>query len=226
MTTTNKLPFNCLHVERALLGIMSLDELNQNELEVYQTRKPGFEIGRLSHRMAQGYYAHTAAVEVAKDPRSKNLASTILQGIDGKPFPVGYVARKDGTAHTFDFHHYLDYLNNQEMVNDFAKTWLVGSLLVVGDALKKHNYLDRAPELELLYHLRNSIAHGNKFNLTQDGLVRLRKYPAHNKQAKVKNAEFEIVETLKGKPVLFDFMGPGDVLDLLMSVEIYLTRIC
>ena len=217
---------NCLHVEKALSGNMSVDELNPSERDLFYAKRPSFEIGRLAHRMAQGYYAHTAAVEVARDPRSKDLASTILQGIDGQPVSVGYVVRNNGTKHTFDFNYYLDYLNHQTMVDDLARAWLVGSLLAVGDALAERDYLDHAPVLELLYHLRNGIAHGNKFNIDKGGLKRLKNYPAHNKMAKVKIAEFEISESLNGKPVLFDFMGPGDVLDLLQSIEIYLTWIC
>jgi hypothetical protein len=34
---------------------------------------------------------------------------------------------------------------------------------------------------------------------------------------------FEITPSLSG-PVLFDFMGPADVIDLLQSVEIYLSK--
>jgi hypothetical protein len=217
---------DCLQVERALMGIVSVNELNPGEQDIYQVKKPSFEIGRLAHRMAQGYYAHAAAVEVSKDPQSKALASTILQGIDGQPVTVGYVNRNNKTQHTFDFNHYLDYLNSPSMVNDLPRVWLVGSLLTIGDALAEQRYFDHAPELELLYHLRNGIAHGNKFNLTKIGLERLAKHPAHNKSAKVKITEFEVVENLNGMPVLFDFMGPGDILDLLMSIEIRLTCVC
>lgn len=226
MTIADKLTFNCLHVERALLGIMSLDELNSKETEVYHSRRAGFEIGRLANRMASGYYASVAALEVARDRRAKELASNILQGIDGKPYSVGYVARKDGTKHSFDFRHYLDYLSDSAVRDDFDKTWLVGALLTVGDALQAHLYLDHNPLFELLYHLRNGIAHGNKFKFTQKGLERLKKYPAHNKLAKVKTSEFEVVESLNKKQVLFCFMGPADILDLLFSIEIVLTRVC
>lgn len=114
--------------------------------------------------MAQDYYAHTAAVEVARDPRSKALASKILQGVDGQPVSVGYVSRKNKTQHSYDFNHYIDYLNNKSMVDDLDRSWLIGSLLTVGDALSILGYLDRDPLLEMLYHLRNGIAHGNRFN--------------------------------------------------------------
>lgn len=88
---------DCLQVERALSGSITVDKLNSTERDLYHEKKPSFEIGRLAHRMAQGYYAHTAAVEVARDPRSKTLASTILQGVDSQPVPVGYVVRNNRT---------------------------------------------------------------------------------------------------------------------------------
>ena len=50
------------------------------------------------------------------------------------------------------------------------------------------------------------------------------KYPAHNRAAAVKSplkTVYEITATLSC-PVLFDFLGPADVIDLLQSVEIYL----
>jgi hypothetical protein len=52
--------------------------------------------------------------------------------------------------------------------------------------------------------------------------------PAHNRLAEAKGdakTEFEIVPSLNGKPVLFDFIGPADVLDLLVSIELYLGRV-
>ena len=116
--------------------------------------------------------------------------------------------------------------------------------------LKRHGYFDRAPELELLRHLRNGVAHGNLFRI--DNPTEITKFPAHNRLAWVKSdskAIFEITPSLRNQPVLFDFMGPGDILepdrirrvvekicrlgtedalwinvDLLMSVGLYLIR--
>jgi hypothetical protein len=209
-----------LLVERALLGTLPLDQLNSEEKDFCARYKSIFEIGRLAHRMGQGYYAHKVAIEVAKDPRADALVSSADDG----------VSRKDGTGHVYDARHYLDYARaNPEMVDDLKRVWLVGSLIAVGDVLSEHDYLNRAPLLELVYHLRNGVAHGNRFTFkvgqSTPGLTRLKKYPANNKQAGIKTAEFHITASLEGRPVLLDFMGAGDVLDLLMSVEIYLTRI-
>jgi hypothetical protein len=72
--------------------------------------------------------------------------------------------------------------------------------------------------------LSNGVAHGNTFRIN---LEHLAKFPAHNRLARVRSdskAEFEITADLQDKPVLFDFMGPGDILHLLMSVSLYLMR--
>jgi hypothetical protein len=222
------MPIDHLRTEKALSGDLSPDELNPDEKAFCQEYKSIFEIGLMARRMAQGYYAHAAAIEVAKDPRAESLVATVTAG---HPVPVGYVARKDGTRHVFDTHHYLGQARtNPAIADELPRIWLVGSLLSLGDALSRHThrYLDRAPLLELVYHLRNGIAHGNVFHFDKNGKERLKKYPAHSKMAAVKSdtkAVFEIVDSLHGNPVLFDFMGPGDVLDVLQSVEVYLTRI-
>lgn len=224
-----------LLIERALLGGQPIDLLNAAEKDFCQKYKPVFDVGRLAFRMAQGYYAHSAAIEIAHGSHARALASETPLGQISS-----HVIRKDGTQHTFDLPHYLGQAHtNPEIVDELSRVWLVGSLLTVGDAVsnltpQKRQTLKNVPIFELLYHLRNGVAHGNVFNFTKDGVNRLNTNPAHNKTAGVKSqtgAEFEIVAgshgkpALHAKPVLFDFMGPGDVLDLLHSVEIYLTRI-
>lgn len=184
-----------------------------------------FEVGRLAERLAWGYYAYAIAIEVATDPRSDAL---IREPPPGHGVPVGFVSRRDGTQHVFDSRHYLNEARKHPtLMGELPRTWLVGSLLTVGDALAEHRYFDHAPILELLYHLRNAVAHGNVFHFKRAGLHRLSKYPAHNKAAHVRGdekTEFEIEPRLEGKPVLFEFMGPADVLDVLTSVALHLIR--
>ena len=58
-------------------------------------------------------------------------------------------------------------------------------------------------------------------------MTRLASYPAHNCNAVIKSPAgftFEILPTLTG-PVLFDFIGPADVIDLLQSVEVHLSAL-
>lgn len=215
-------------VENALSGTLAFDELTSEERLVFQRERAAFAVGRMANRFAQGYYAHVTAAIVARGPGAKD-ALTCMQ--PGQPFPTETVARKNGTTHVFDSHHYLDYFNAPEIAHDVATVWLSGALLALGDALKNNNIV-RRPELELVYHLRNGIAHGNRFNINDEGRKRLEKTPAHNRAARVRvpNAEFEITTGLNGKQVLFDFMGPGDVLDLLQSICYDLTylrgRLC
>lgn len=190
-----------------------------------KVNQAAFEVGQMSERMAQGYFGHLASLQVASHPGAKQLVPAIEPG---NPVPVGSVSRKDGTQYVFHFTHYLEQAHTDPvLVREVVRIWLVGSLLGVGDALGQYDYFDHAPELELLYHLRNGVAHGNKFNLSKGGAKRLNKYPAHNKLAWIKSdtkAVFEIEPSLHGKEVLFDYMGPGDVLDVLQSVGLYLIR--
>jgi hypothetical protein len=140
--------------------------------------------------------------------------------------PVGSVKRKDGTEHAFDFARFLRLASTDpNLANELKTVWLSGALLTLGDMLAKNGYFDRAPEFELVRHLRNGIAHGNHFRIDNPG--QLQSLPAHNRYAWVRSdtkAEFAIVPSLHGTSVLFDFMGPGDILDLLMAVGLYLIR--
>ena len=208
-------------VERALSGKLPLDDLTSDEAHIFQREKPAFEVGQLANRLAQGYYAHYTAAIVAQDPAAKDKLTSMRPG---QPVPTETVARKNGTTHIFDSHFYLDYFNSPEIAHEVASVWLVGALLSLGDALANNHYFDRRPELEMVYHLRNGIAHGNRFHFKKRGLERLKEYPAHNRalMTRVPGADFEITPALAGEQVLFNFMGPGDVLDLLQSISFHL----
>jgi hypothetical protein len=204
------------------MGSLEVNELNSEEADFCRKYRPAFEIGRMAARMYQGYYAHKAAIEIANSPGANGLIPN--QSPPGQAVPIGEVFRRDGTGHVYDFRHYLDYARtNPHMADDLERVWIIGALIAVGDALDKRGYLNRVPLLELVRHLRNGIAHGNAFNIKNPD--QLAKFPAHNREALVKSAAFEITAQLNGKIVLFDFMVPADILDLLMSVETYLTRI-
>ena len=182
-----------------------------------------FETGQLAERLAQGYLAHSAAITVATRPEAEALAPAKLLGMT---VPLGFVPRLDGTEHAFDFKHFLRLAAaSPEITGELPRVWLAGSLLAVGDALARQNYFDRAPELELVRHLRNGIAHGNRFDIRDPQKLKI--VPAHNRLAWIrgdKKTVFEISPALHGQAVLFDYLGAGDVLDLLMSVGIYLIR--
>jgi hypothetical protein len=182
-------------------------------------------VSRLAHQLANGYYAFVVAHYVAVNPLSINALPPAKEPGQN---PTGQLPRKDGTFHTIDLRHYLDLLREDfDLQGHVLRAWATGALLTLGDALDKdkRNYFDRAPVLELVYHLRNGIAHGNRFTIKDSGKKRLANYPAHNGQAAVRSpgAVFEITSETTG-PVLFDFLGPADLIDLLQSVEIHLSK--
>jgi len=174
------------------------------------------KVAQLARNMAEGYAAHIAAIRIA--PRVNDQA--LLQMI--ADYPSDFVLRKDGTFDTPDA--LGSAIANQEIAAELPRVWLTGSLLTVGDALKDNGYFDRAPELELVRHLRNGIAHGNRFDIRYPD--ELTKYPAHNRDTAFRTTTvFEVTPALDGQPVLFDFMEAGDVLDLLCSAALHLDRI-
>jgi hypothetical protein len=170
--------------------------------------------------MVNGYAAHITAIRMA--PRLEPGALVRLIGDHRSDF----VERKDGTQWTFDTQDAFVALTDTAIATELPRVWLTGSLLALGDALKVHAYFGHVPLFELVRHLRNGIAHGNRFDVQYP--VELEKYPAHNHDAAFRgpnNSLFEIAPTLNGLPILFEFMGAGDVLELLCSVAIYLDRI-
>jgi hypothetical protein len=181
-------------------------------------------VSRTAQRLASGYYAFLVAQHIAANPNSINsLPPAKALGQD----PTGEIKRKDGTAHILNMRHYLKLFREDHAVqSEILRSWAMGALLTVGDELSLHKYFDHAPVLELVYHLRNAVAHGNRFCITRNGQKRLAQYPAHNRNAPVKSpigTVFEVTDSLSG-PLLFGFIGPADVIDLLQSVEVYLSR--
>jgi len=179
-------------------------------------------VGDLAHQLVGGYYSHLAAVTVASDPRATALMPATKPG---RLVPEGVVRGKDGHEGAFHFEFYLAAVRNDPFVQDqFARVYLAGAIITLGDALSRHRYFNHQPELELLYHVRNGVAHGNRFNIDARGEARLARFPAHNKVAIARvphSPPFEITPALRGTPVLFDFMESGDVVNLLNSVGSY-----
>lgn len=174
-------------------------------------------MGELAYLLRFGLYAHAAALEIARDSR----ASSIALGT-GDHDSTGVVHCKDGTARPFDLRYVLDLMRSEPALRtEMDRAWCVSSLILLGDRLAAEEYFDRAPVLEMVRHLRNGIAHGNRFTLRNP--TELRAWPAHTRDASCQTAEpLEIAPELDGHTVLFDFMAPGDVLDLLISVGTHL----
>jgi hypothetical protein len=181
-------------------------------------------VAELAERLALGYYAQIAILDIAGRAEASKLMPTTRPGF---VVPVGFVRRKDGTEHAFHFEAFLNMQRTDtRMVEDFKRVWPTGALLALGDALAAEKYFDHAPVLEMVYHLRNGVAHGNRFDIRD--LKRLKRFPATTRDADIKSdagTVFEITPGLNGKEVLFTFMEPGDVQDLLMSVGMYLRKL-
>jgi len=156
-------------------------------------------VSRTAQRLASGYYAFLVAHSVAVNPRSINsLPPAKSIGAD----PIGEIKRKGGTAHTLNLRHYLDVLREDHgLQREVLRAWASGALLTLGDELSAHGYFDQAPVLELVYHLRNGVAHGNRFNITKSGRDRLALYPAHNRNATVRSpagVTYEVTASVSG----------------------------
>ncbi len=178
------------------------------------------KVAQLARDMAVGYTAHITASRMA--PRIDSNALVKFIGA----YPTDSVPRKNGPPFTFGTQDtFYNAVVRDTIREEFPRVWLTGSLLAVGDALKDNDYFDdHAPELELVYHLRNGVAHGNRFRFTKPGRERLAKHPAHNRDCYT-HGIFEITLALDGTPVLFNFMEAGDVLDLLFSVASHLDEL-
>src|SRR5260370_18907758 len=180
------------------------------------------EVAQLAERLSLGYYSHVALLDVAAHPQAVNLVPAVLPG---HVVRIGLVRRKDGTNHAFDFRVFMTKVTDPLLADDFKRVWPTGALIALGDALTAEGYFDHAPILEMIYHLRNGVAHGNRFAITN--LDRLQKYPAHTRDADIKGDGgmiFEITPALNGQEVLFGFIEPGNMLDVLMSVGMYFRR--
>ena len=56
-----------------------------------KANQAAFDIGQMTERMAQGYYMHVAAIQVAKDPRAIFLSPNVEPG---QIVPVGRIRHK------------------------------------------------------------------------------------------------------------------------------------
>jgi hypothetical protein len=190
---------------------------NHPNRSAMKANQAAFDVGQFAMDMADGYAAHTAAMTVVT-----RLDERTLRRVTWSPDPVGTAQTKDGNPVCFNLSDFLKLAPKKATITaEFPRVWLTGSLLAVGDALARHDYFDRAPELELIRHLRNGIAHGNLFKIQKV------EHPAHNRDVwprRPYRGIFEITPELNGTRVLFDFMEAGDVIEALHDVGVYLKR--
>lgn len=115
-------------------------------------------------------------------------------------------------------------------IDDFNRVWLMGALLMVGDALGDNGYFGHIPEAEIIRHLRNGVAHGNKFKFhaaVKDSTSGKLKYPANifRYAARQVMPMHEVETNLEGTGVLFDWGGPDAIVDCLTVLGIHLWNV-
>jgi hypothetical protein len=171
-------------------------------------------VGQLAHSLFAGFLAHTASIHVARDPRCDALVPRIPVG---GSIPTVTFPRIGGDERHVDFASALRYGRQSPRARaEFDRIFLAGALLTLGDALHPH-YFHNDPLLEVVRHLRNGVGHGNRFRFKHG-------HPNNhpNRFVGPGGAVFEVTDDVEGRPVLFDFMGPGDVTDLLLAVRDHL----
>jgi hypothetical protein len=115
------------------------------------------EIAQLARDMATGYASHITAWRMPPKIDRNAFVKFLRENLTDS------VPRKNGPPWTFGVQDtFYEAVVRDRIREEFPRIWLTGSLLAVGDALKDNNYFDHAPVFELVYHLRNGVAHGNR----------------------------------------------------------------
>jgi hypothetical protein len=185
------------------------------------------EVAKLAQRMTSQYCSHVAAMYVARDARAEALAPPIEPG---QSVPIIRIPRRDGNDMIMWFNHYLKECKENQVRQDFDKVWLLGALLAVGDALGANGYFGHVPEAEMIRHLRNGIAHGNRFSF-HPSLIDKRtgklRYPANVfRYAALQNMpRHEIDVGLQDTDVLWTWGGPDAIIDCVTVLGVHLWNV-
>jgi hypothetical protein len=195
-------------------------------------RKRAFEIGQLAQSLARGYGASAASLEVLRHPHTMAVVEQLEFERPAGELVAGHqIVRKDGTVILSNLSHYVREVEpeheHRAMVD---RLWWIGALLTLGDAIADAD-LDRGPDLEFIRHLRNGVAHGNRFHFRNGEPRRpafffgpLGRFLPNRAIIECDVPEFRIEASLEGSPVLFDYVGAGDLYDLFLFVSWRLIR--
>src|SRR5437868_2157738 len=117
------------------------------------------EVAELAHALFVGYPTYLMALQAARHPASEAVVKAITR--EGRWTDI---LSKDRQPVMFDSAMYLQRVQQQEgFQQEYERLWLVGALLTLDDRLKAEGRFDKSPEIEFLRHLRNGVAHGNRF---------------------------------------------------------------
>src|SRR5688500_4961338 len=116
------------------------------------------DVARLAESLKDDLFVHHAAVTLARQPRALTF---LPEAAPSALVPEGHL--QPGVS--YHLPHYLAIAGQRGHEEQFERVWLAGALLTLGDALSTHAYFDRAPILEMVRHLRNAVAHGNRFDI-------------------------------------------------------------
>ncbi|WP_145958935.1 hypothetical protein [Sphingobium sp. SCG-1] len=185
-----------------------------------QTDQNALDAGNRLQRALDGIFALEAAMQLAADPRARDLFPIVEQG---QNVPIGRIPTKFDGDHQYHFAHFVEQASLEPSRTRILRFWSSQLLLIAGDLLQEYRYFDRAPELELIRHLRNAVAHGDRFEIRDP--AKLVRHPAKLvTQYLPTSTDFEITPSLHGSP-LYDFVDRGDVVAVIMSASMYLLRV-
>jgi len=126
------------------------------------------------------------------------------------------LGRKDNSYYEgIDFWEAVGRAQTPEFNLAFMGALLSASISWIGDQLKDEKYFAEQlakggippADLEYFRHLRNAIAHGNRWNFNKGEPRRPASF-----------GPFVLSSSLQDTQVLFDYMMPGDIFDLLDAV--------
>ena len=197
------------------------------------TEQAAWRVARLAGALATDYLGFKGLTTLVDNPIALRALEHLEEANRGPAaVPLGQIERLDGTAHSFDLSHAIrNIAASAEFRNRRERLWLSSLLLAVGDELAgmEPYYFDRGPDLEMIRHLRNGVAHGNRFDLRAGQPIRPAWFTggrgARADGSSAPATTFVIRPELDGMRVLFDFMGPGDVLELVQHIEWRLLRV-
>jgi len=184
-------------------------DLNQQEVKL-------FEAAQLAQRLVAGLLGFHAALTLLEDDRvlalipPKNPGDIVVEGL------LPHLGCDKG--HAYHFTNYLDQIRSEPNRTLIHRLWASNALIRFGEALKQHGYFNRNPCLEMIRHLRNAVAHGERFEIRDP--QKLAKYPAFLTAGL---CHWEITPALDGKP-LYDVVSMGDIASVIQHAGIHLNN--